>query len=174
QHALIILTSNVGGDVGATGGIGFGGEGRGKGSEQAEQRAMAARFRRALEVQYRPEFLNRIDRILVFHPLSQEDMRRIAHRELGKLYLREGLLERDLLLEVDEGVHDLLLDRGFDPKYGARPLKRAIEEILVIPLARALLSAEWRRFQLLRIARRGDGVVLSFDDTESSRKLQNL
>ena len=77
-------------------------------------------------------------------------MRRIAQRELGKVYQREGLLERDLLLEVDEGAIDLLLDRGFDPKYGARPLKRAIEELLVLPLARAVLSADWSRFQLLR------------------------
>ncbi|MCP5810072.1 hypothetical protein NL321_28410, partial [Klebsiella pneumoniae] len=88
------------------------------------------------------------------------------------IYKREGLIERDLLLEVDDGVIDLLLDKGTDPKYGARPLKRAIEELLVIPLARALLGAASRRFQLLRVARSGDSVELSFEDTDVSRKLE--
>jgi len=169
RHCLLILTSNVGSDLrDGSSGIGFG-EARGEAKGAAE-----GRVRRALEAAYRPEFLNRIDRILVFHALGREEMRRIAHRELGKLYRREGLLERELLVEVDDGVIDLLLDRGFDPKYGARPLKRAMDELLVMPLARALLDSEPRRFQLLRIARRGDGVALSFEETESSRKLANL
>ncbi len=170
RHAILILTSNVGSNLrDVTSSIGFGEKRAGDVPEE-----MARGVRRALEQTYRPEFLNRIDRILVFHALQKADMRRIAQRELGKVYRREGLLERDLLLEVDDGVIDLLLDRGFDPKYGARPLKRAIEELLVLPLARAVLGAPFSRFQLLRVARRGDGVSLSFEDTESSRKLQNL
>jgi ATP-dependent Clp protease ATP-binding subunit ClpC len=164
RHSILILTSNAGSDLSETS-IGFG---------ERDARGLGQKIRRALEDSYRPEFLNRIDRILVFHPLEREDLRRIAQRELGKLYRREGLLERDLLLEVDEGVIDLLLERGIDPKYGARPLKRAIEETLVMPLARALLDSTERRFQLLRIARRGDGVSLTFEETESSRKLANL
>ena len=167
RHALIILTSNVGTEP-TEPAIGFGD------TVRSGARALDARIHRALEVQYRPEFLNRIDRVLVLKPLSREDMRRIARRELGKVYEREGLLERDLLLEVDDGIMDLLLERGFDPKYGARPLKRAIEETLVVPLARALLGAEERRFRLLRIARAGDDVRLTFEETESSRKLDRL
>jgi ATP-dependent Clp protease ATP-binding subunit ClpC len=163
RHAILILTSNVGSDLSESA-IGFG----------SERKSLETKVRGALEDAYRPEFLNRIDRILVFHPLQRDDMRRIAQRELGKLYRREGLLERDLLLEVDEGVIDLLLERGIDPKYGARPLKRAMEETLVMPLARALLDASERRFQLLRIARKGEGVLLTFEETESSRKLANL
>ncbi len=170
RNAIIILTSNIGSDLAseAAAGIGFGG-----GSRESP-RALEGRIRRALEGAYRPEFLNRIDRVLVFHALTESDMRRIAQRELGLVYRREGLLERDLLLEVDDGVIDLLLERGFDPKYGARPLKRAIEEIIVLPLARTLLAVDPGRFQLLRIARRGDGVALSIEDTDSSRKLKNL
>ncbi len=168
RHTLLILTSNVGSNVRQqSSGIGFGSKG-------ADSEEISRDVRRALEATYRPEFLNRIDRILVFHALQRGDMRRIAQRELGKVYTREGLLERDLLLEVDEGVIDLLLDRGFDPQYGARPLKRAIEELLVLPLARAVLSAEASRFQLLRVGRKGDGIALSFEETETSRKLANL
>jgi ATP-dependent Clp protease ATP-binding subunit ClpC len=165
RHTLLILTSNVGTEAKSSpGGIGFGG------AEEAPE-VMTTRVKRALEASYRPEFLNRLDRVLVFKSLGREDMRRIAHREIGKLYQREGLLDRDLLLEIDEGVIDLLLEKGFDPKYGARPLKRAIEVLLVMPLARALLAIESRRFQLLRIARRGEKIALSFEDTDSSRKL---
>src|SRR6185312_10896294 len=167
RHTIIILTSNVGANLRELGSsIGFSGRG--------ENKDIVRDVRRSLEHAYRPEFLNRIDKILVFEPLEKGDMRRIAQRELGKIYRREGLLERDLLLEVDEGVIDLLLDRGFDPKYGARPLKRAMEELLVLPLARAVLGAPAQRYQLLRVARKGDGVALSFEETETSRKLQSL
>jgi ATP-dependent Clp protease ATP-binding subunit ClpC len=169
RHTIIILTSNVGANMRELGtSIGFSGR-------SGEVPTNIVRdVRRTLEHAYRPEFLNRIDKILVFEPLEKADMRRIAQRELGKVYRREGLLERDLLLEVDEGVIDLLLDRGFDPKYGARPLKRAMEELLVLPLARAVLGAPAQRYQLLRVGRKGDGVALSFEETETSRALQNL
>ncbi len=171
RHTIIILTSNVGSNLRELGsGIGF----AGRAHDGTLPKDITRDVRRSLEHAYRPEFLNRIDKILVFSALEKGDMRRIAQRELGKVYRREGLLERDLLLEVDEGVIDLLLDRGFDPKYGARPLKRAMEELLVLPLARAVLGAPNQRYQLLRVARKGDGVTLSFEETESSRKLQNL
>ncbi|CAN5359850.1 hypothetical protein BH09MYX1_BH09MYX1_50860 [soil metagenome] len=170
RHAIMILTSNVGSNVrDLTSSIGFGEKRSGDMPKE-----MNRDVRRALEAAYRPEFLNRIDRILVFHALEKSDMRRIAQRELGKVYRREGLLERDLLLEGDDGVLDLLLDRGFDPKYGARPLKRAIEELIVLPLARAVLASPEARFQLLRIARKGATMELTFEETEGSRKLANL
>jgi len=170
RHTIIILTSNVGTNMRELGSsIGFSGFARDGGPKD-----IVRDVRRTLEHAYRPEFLNRIDKILVFEPLEKADMRRIAQRELGKVYRREGLLDRDLLLEVDDGVIDLLLDRGFDPKYGARPLKRAMEELLVLPLARAVLGASAQRYQLLRVARKGDGVALSFEDTDTSRKLQSL
>jgi ATP-dependent Clp protease ATP-binding subunit ClpC len=169
QHALLLLTSNVGSDISALEhAIGFAGE------PKASPERIEREVRRALEQHYRPEFLNRIDRVLFMRPLRREDLRRIARRELGKIYKREGLVERDLLLEVDDGVIDLMLDEGTDTKYGARPLKRAIEELLVVPLARALLGGGERRFQLLRVARAGHGVSLTFEPTEASRRLDNL
>ncbi|NUP05697.1 MAG: AAA domain-containing protein [Polyangiaceae bacterium] len=169
HHALILLTSNVGSDVASLDqSIGFAGDTRPPGER------LEARVRRALEQHYRPEFLNRIDRVIVMKPLRRDDLRRITRRELGKVYRREGLVERDLLLEVDDGVIDLLLDKGTDPKYGARPLKRAIEDLVMVPLARALLGAGWRRFQLLRVARSGDEVSITFEPTEASRRLDNL
>jgi len=169
RHTIIILTSNVGSKQrDLTSSIGFGDK------RPGEDPGLGREVKKALEAAYRPEFLNRISRILVFRALSRQDMRRIAQRELGKVYKREGVLEREILLEVDDGVLDLLLDRGFDPHYGARPLKRALEDLVVLPLARALLEAPDVRFQLLRIARRGERLQLSFEPTETSRKLANL
>jgi ATP-dependent Clp protease ATP-binding subunit ClpC len=150
HHALIILTSNVGSDHGdLEPSIGFAGQAR------TGQRKLEQGVRRALESHYRPEFLNRLDRILVMRPLERDDLRRIARRELGKIYKREGLIERDLLLEVDDGVIDLLLDKGTDPKYGARPLKRApLEGVAEVP---ALARGAPRR--LRRAHLRGHGRV---------------
>jgi ATP-dependent Clp protease ATP-binding subunit ClpC len=169
HHAVILLTSNAGSDVmAAEQSMGFAGDSRSTADKLAD------RSRKALEQHYRPEFLNRVDRILVLKPLVKDDLRRIARRELGKIYKRDGLIERDLLLEVDDGVIELLLEVGTDPKYGARPLKRAIEDLVMIPLARSLLGHGFRRFQLLRAARSGDEVVISFEPTEASRRLDNL
>ncbi len=178
HHALIFLTSNVGSDMAAVdSGIGFVGE-RHSASELLEQRA-----RKSLEAHYRPEFLNRLDRVLVMKPLSQLDLSRIARRELGRVVRRDGFVERDLLLEVEDSVVELLVERGTDPKYGARPLKRAIEEIIMIPLARALMRPGWRRFQILRVSRapqrhedapKADLVCVSFETTEASIRLSNL
>lgn len=169
RHTIIILTSNVGSKLyAASSQVGFGDKGEGIVS------ASAAKVQKALEGVYRPEFLNRLDRVLIFSPLGREHMRQIAQREIGRLYSREGLIERDLLLEVDDGVIDLLVDVGFDPKYGARPLKRAVDSHLVLPLARALLSKDWYRFQLVRVARKHDRIVVAFEDTAAARRLRRM
>ena len=169
RHTIIILTSNVGSNLYSSASqVGFGGD-------SAEVvGASQHKVQKALQGVYRPEFLNRLDRVLVFNPLGRSHMRQIAQREIGRLYSREGLIERDLLLEVDDGVLDLLVERGFDPKYGARPLKRAVDAHLVLPLARALLSKDWYRFQLVRVARRNDRVVVAFEDTAAARRLRRM
>ena len=169
RHTIIILTSNVGSELyAASSQVGFGGE------RDGVITASDHKVHRALEGVYRPEFLNRLDRVLIFSPLRREHMAQIAQREIGRLYNREGLIERDLLLEVDDGVIDLLVERGFDPKYGARPLKRAVDSHLVLPLARALLSKDWYRFQLVRVARRDDRVVVAFEDTAAAQRLRRM
>ncbi len=82
---------------------------------------------------FRPEFINRIDDIVVFHPLGREHIRRIVEIQTG--YLRRRLAERDIRIELDTAAQDLLGEAGFDPVYGARPLKRAIQQQLENPLA---------------------------------------
>ncbi len=87
---------------------------------------------------FKPEFINRIDDIVVFHPLGTEQIRAIVDIQLG--LLRRRLLERDLELELDNAARDSLGEAGFDPVYGARPLKRAIQQQIENPLAQRILA----------------------------------
>ena len=90
---------------------------------------------------FRPEFINRIDEVVVFHPLGREQIRAIADIQIG--YLRKRLADRQMGLEVTEAALDQLGEAGFDPVYGARPLKRAIQQELENPLARRILAGEF-------------------------------
>ena len=90
---------------------------------------------------FRPEFINRIDDIVVFHPLGRGEIRKIVDIQLG--YLRKRLAERDIGLELDDAARDRLGEAGFDPVYGARPLKRAIQQQLENPLAQRILRNDF-------------------------------
>lgn len=131
RHALIIMTSNVGAAIQTTGRLGFSSDDGG---------FSPAGVRAALDKQFRKEFLNRIDRIVVFRPLSRETMRRILKHELKGLYLRRGLRNRPWAVEWDASAIDFLLDKGFTPDLGARPLKRAIDQHVLSPLALAIVD----------------------------------
>lgn len=90
---------------------------------------------------FRPEFINRVDDIVVFHPLSKDNIRKIAGLQIKSLAKR--LISREMTLVVDESALDHIGDRGYDPVYGARPLKRAIQDTLENPLSRALLAGQF-------------------------------
>jgi ATP-dependent Clp protease ATP-binding subunit ClpB len=98
---------------------------------------------------FRPEFINRVDDMVVFHPLTREQIRLIADIQLKGL--RQRLAERELTLDVSAEAMDLLADAGFDPVYGARPLKRAIQQRLENPLAEALLSGKFDSGMNIRV-----------------------
>ena len=100
----------------------------------------------ALQEQFRPEFLNRIDEIVVFEPLTREQLTEIVELQLGRL--RERLAERRIDLELTDAAKEHLAEAGWDPAYGARPLKRAIQRLLENPLALRLLEGASRRATL--------------------------
>jgi ATP-dependent Clp protease ATP-binding subunit ClpA len=91
---------------------------------------------------FRPEFLNRVDDIVIFHPLGRNEIDGIVELQLGRL--RKLLKDRDLDLELTPEAVTFLGDRGYDPQYGARPLKRALMHYLQDPLSRRLLAGEFR------------------------------
>jgi ATP-dependent Clp protease ATP-binding subunit ClpB len=94
-----------------------------------------------LRAAFRPEFLNRVDETVVFRPLSREDVGRIVEIQLGRL--RALLAERKLTLSLSEAAREAIADAGYDPTYGARPLKRALQRLVQDPLANRLLRGEF-------------------------------
>src|SRR5213078_2438148 len=92
---------------------------------------------------FRPEFQNRLDKVIVFRPLTRELMRSILKKELSRVLERRGLKDRDWAVEWEASALEFLLERGFSPEMGARPLKRAIEQYVIAPLAATIVE---RRF----------------------------
>ncbi len=131
RHTLILMTSNAG--AAGQPHAGFG---------EAGAPAQSAQIHQALARQFRKEFLNRIDRIVVFQPLSRETMRGILERELGEILRRRGLRNRRWAVEWEDEAIDVLLTDGFTTDLGARPLKRAIERKLLAPLAEKIVSRQ--------------------------------
>ncbi|HET9346585.1 MAG TPA: ATP-dependent chaperone ClpB [Candidatus Limnocylindrales bacterium] len=133
RNTVVIMTSNVGSHlISAVSG------GR---EDQAAYEAMKRQVTDALRSQFRPEFLNRVDEIIVFHPLTDEHLAAIVDLLLAAL--EERLAERDLAIELTPAARQLIVREGTDPAYGARPLKRTIQRLVENPLARALLRGEF-------------------------------
>jgi hypothetical protein len=131
RNAVVVLTSNLGAESYRRGSAGFLTDGPARAESQAH-------FARAVEQFLRPEMFNRLDRIVPFAPLGAEVIRRIADREWQKVLHRDGVRFRELALTADPALLDHLAAVGFDPRYGARPLKRAMERELLSPLARQM------------------------------------
>ena len=121
--------------------------------------AMKAAVMEVVGSHFRPEFINRIDETVVFHPLAQSQIRGIADIQLQGL--RKRLKERDLELEVSEAFMDHLVSAGFDPVYGARPLKRAIQQELENPLAQRILAGEFEPGATIVVDLEGDSPSFS-------------
>ncbi len=103
---------------------------------------------------FRPEFVNRIDDVVVFHPLGREHIRKIVDIQLG--YLHDRLAERDIQIELSDAARDKLADAGFDPVYGARPLKRAIQQQVENPLAQEILQGKFKPGSVIRVGVKDD------------------
>lgn len=145
HNAVILLTSNLGASAREQRNVGL------TELSNDSKGTLFTYWQQKVEQFFRPEFVNRLDQIVVFQPLDEPAMRQIARRELGDVLLREGFVRRNVLVEIDEQVIDLLLEQGFNPTYGARPLKRALERLVVLPLARYLASHGQTSVDLLRL-----------------------
>ncbi len=149
RNAVVIMTSNVGShfiaemphDAGA-----------------AEQLAMRTRVLDALRDAFRPEFLNRIDDVILFSRLGREQLRQIVEIQLGAL--RDRLAARKLTLDITPAALDLLAEEGYDPVYGARPLKRVIQRRLQDPIAMAILEGRFREGDVISADVAGGELVI--------------
>lgn len=156
RNAIVILTSNLGAAIPSGASLGF---------LDATGRFSAAAVVKAVDKSFRKEFLNRLDRIVVFRPLARETMRDILRKELAEAFERRGLRQRAWAVEFDASALDLLLERGFTADLGARPLKRSIERHLLAPLALTIVEhrvPEGDQFLLVR-AEQGRLVVEFID-----------
>jgi ATP-dependent Clp protease ATP-binding subunit ClpB len=145
RNTVIIMTSNLGSHVIQE----LAGE--------ANYAKMKASVMEIVQQHFRPEFINRVDDIVVFHPLGRSQLRAIVDIQLS--YLRKRLAERDIDLIIDDAGKDLLGEAGFDPVYGARPLKRAIQQQVENPLAQRILKAEFGPGAKVRITGKGGQLV---------------
>jgi ATP-dependent Clp protease ATP-binding subunit ClpB len=153
RNTVIIMTSNIGSqyivDAGA--------QHEARGWERVEERV-----RNELRNHFRPEFLNRVDDIIVFRQLSREDLVQIVDLQLEKL--TRTLAERHISLVVTPEAKALIAAEGYDPVYGARPLKRVIQRLLQNPIALELLEGNFHEGDTIRVERDGD--LLRFDKVE--------
>ena len=111
-----------------------------------------------LRGQFRPEFLNRVDDIIIFHSLDEKHLSAIVEIQLQRLEKR--LSQQQLRLELDAGAKRLLGKEGYDPQFGARPLKRAIQELLLDPLAMKVLAGEFKAGDNISASAQGGEIVL--------------
>ena len=159
RHCIIVLTSNVGSTIQKQAGPGF----VPGGPSFSPDVVM-----RAVHQNFRPEFVNRLDAIIVFRPLTRELMRGILAKELARVLERRGLRHREWAVEWESSALDFLLDKGFSPTMGARPLKRAIDRYLLAPLAATLVEhrfPEGDQFLFVRSDRRA--IQVEFVDPDA-------
>ncbi len=147
RNTVIIMTSNLGSQM-----I----------QEMAGDENYDAMKQAVMEVvgqHFRPEFINRVDDSVVFHPLGKEQIHSIANIQID--YLRQRLQERDMSIELSDAALDLIAEAGFDPVYGARPLKRAIQQQLENPLAQEILAGNFGPNDLIKVDVEGEAITFS-------------
>ncbi|VUT24783.1 MAG: protein disaggregation chaperone [Candidatus Methanolliviera sp. GoM_oil] len=146
KNTVIIMTSNVGSAY-----I----------SGNREYDGMRKRALESLREHFRPEFLNRVDEIVVFHELTREDLKKIVDIQMG--YLKERLEDRKIKLELTERTKEYLADKGYDPVYGARPLKRVIQNELENKIARMIISGEMKDNSTILIDYKEGKILIELD-----------
>ncbi|MBI2863222.1 MAG: AAA family ATPase [Chloroflexi bacterium] len=154
RNAVVIMTSNVGTGAVQQEAIGFH-----LGNQRKASQTFKANTEEALKRTFRPEFLNRIDEIIVFDQLTKEQITEIVDLLVAKV--RERLKERQLAIELTPAAKEYLASEGYDPVYGARPLRRTIQRQVETPLSKKLLLGEFKEGDTILVDRSGDGLTFT-------------
>jgi ATP-dependent Clp protease ATP-binding subunit ClpC len=145
KNVVLIMTSNIGADlIKNQAGFGFG-----KKSDEANYEKMKDLLQKEVDHHFRPEFLNRVDDVIVFKSLSRADLQTIVDYELTKVFKR--LTEHGFRLELTDQAKEFLIDKGYNPEFGARPLRRAIEHYIEDPVSESMLRGEFKGKNLIKI-----------------------
>ena len=157
RNTIIIMTSNVGAQtIKRQTSLGFGA----MSEDDADFEGMKEKILEEAKKEYKPEFLNRLDDLVVFKMLEKESLSSIVDLEIDKLLVR--LKEKEIGLELNESARDFLIVEGYDPSFGARPMRRAVERHLEDPLAEALLRSEFKAGDVLEVSHEEGAKELSF------------
>ncbi|MFH0739250.1 MAG: ATP-dependent Clp protease ATP-binding subunit [Candidatus Omnitrophota bacterium] len=153
RNTVLIMTSNVGAElIRRTGSLGFKSQ-----KEDIGYQEMKDKLLEEVKRTFKPEFLNRVDDIIVFRPLVKEDLERIIDIEIG--FLAERLKEQKISLEVTGEAKDFLIEKGFDPVFGARPLKRTIQRFVEDPLASEIISKKFKEGCVVKVIRKNEELI---------------
>ncbi len=173
RNTIIIMTSNVGAStIKRQTSLGFGA----MSEDESDFEGMKEKIMEETKRYFKPEFLNRLDDTVVFHMLEKKDLNQIVELEVSKLLAR--LKEKEIELILAAEAKELLSDKGFDPNYGARPMRRAVEKYLEDPLAEALLRGTVKPGDTVEVTRKGDAEELTFvardDDGEAKQEEETV
>lgn len=160
RNTIVLLTSNVGADAVTKQSLGFGNQ-----TDEVSYDKMKEGIMEAAKKVFRPEFLNRLDEILVFRALNKDNLIKILDLEITKVC--ERLKDRDISLVLDEKAKDFLVTKGYDPAYGARPMRRAVERYLEDPLAEEILKGNIIGIAPVRVTS-GEKTLVFQQDKENS------
>ena len=140
SNTVVIMTSNAGASDSSAAGLGFDTSSQVGVGPRTNARGLPVKYERAMSDAFRPEFLNRIDDVVVFDPLTRDQVERILHKMLGEL--ESQLADHDVVLEITDVAVGWLVDKGFDATMGARPMQRAITRFVASPLTHGILKGE--------------------------------
>ncbi len=161
RNTILIMTSNVGADIlQRNTSMGFGIESNADNEYEKIREKILDETKRV----FKPEFLNRLNDLVIFRSLAKEDMDKIVHLELRNVAAR--LKERELIFDFSQECKDFLIEKGYDEKYGARPLRRAVEKYLEDALAEAILSSEIKPGETIKVTVNEEGKALHFEQDQ--------
>ncbi|MHB1156615.1 MAG: ATP-dependent Clp protease ATP-binding subunit [Phycisphaerales bacterium] len=167
RNVILILTSNIGAELIKGGGGGFGFQ---KKSDDASYESMKTVLLKEIERYFRPEFINRLDDVIVFRPLTRVDLVGIVEYELKKV--RKRLEEKGLTIDLDDSAKDFLIGKGYNPDFGARPLRRAIEHHIEDALSESILRGEFEGKNVVKVVKHPDEDHLKFETSFDETRMK--
>ncbi len=166
RNVILIMTSNIGAElIKNKGGFGFSNP-----TEESNYAKMKQTLQAEIERYFRPEFINRLDDVIVFRPLTRDNLVSIVDYELKKV--RQRLKDLGLELELDERARDFLIEKGYNPDFGARPLRRAIEQQVEDTLSEAILSGQFSANQMIKMTHEEGADNLKFETVDAAPKTE--
>ncbi|MDX1536024.1 MAG: AAA family ATPase [Candidatus Spechtbacterales bacterium] len=170
KNTVIIMTSNVGSNyIQNMSSLGFEtGEDEGKKAVSKKESSMRDKVMEAMRDKFKPEFLNRLDEIIIFHPLDKKALKKIVDIQLDVVLKR--LKERDISVRIGKGVKEFIADKGYDPNFGARPLKRAIQRHILDPLAKKLIEEGIQGNARVSLTTKNDKLNIKITHSQKKKK----